>query len=642
MTDQTNADDKHTHSKLTTHDSHEPALTVEPEGIIKLKYGVGINKFSDEANFSYGSESSVPTVKAVKAYFDKLSALISEKQGFLSTQPLGSIIGWHRDLVGADGYTPDLPPGWVTCDGQVLDDPESPFNGYRLPNLNGESRFLRGSNQSGSLQDDAFQGHYHETSYYVGHHLCASTVPIQNNHGISPVQHIGYDIIHTTKPIPDGQNGNPRIASETRPVNMFVIWIIKVKEVIASNIQPAVLAHMEAPQGTMYVNEKGNVGIGTTEPKNRLEVNGDIVGNSTITTSGSVGIGTESPGAKLTINDRIDTSSYGYGKIHDLSVQSDFPQPDIPIEMHGNMMAMFRSIKPWGGYCDILLNYIDSKPTIAHHKALSIRSGGSPVTYNEYFYVDANGRTWASQMLGAPNDYAEYFESKNGKEIKPGISVVLDGDKIRPAKKGEIPMGIISGNPFIVGGMPLEWPKKYLKDEFGNQIMEEYQGEILKPKKEKVKKERQKMKKITVKDKVTRIKVVKIKGKYCQKETTETVAREIEEPIFKEVDLYDATGKNKIGKHKVPVMETYEEEIDVLDDKGKPVMVGSGKFETKTRPKINPDYDEKQTYITRDQRPEWNCVGLLGQLPLRKGQPVDDSWIKLKDISKDVELWLVR
>jgi hypothetical protein len=90
------------------------------------------------------------------------------------------------------------------------------------------------------------------------------------------------------------------------------------------------------------------------------------------------------------------------------------------------------------------------------------------------------------------------------------------------------------------------------------------------------------------------------------------------------------------------VMETYEEEIDVLDEKGQPVMVGSGKFETKTRPKVNPQYDETKEYIPREKRPEWNCVGLLGQLPLRKGQPTAPTWIKIKDISKDVELWLVK
>jgi hypothetical protein len=108
------------------------------------------------------------------------------------------------------------------------------------------------------------------------------------------------------------------------------------------------------------------------------------------------------------------------------------------------------------------------------------------------------------------------------------------------------------------------------------------------------------------------------------------------------VDLYDASGKKKIGKHQVPVMETYEEEIDVKDENGHPVMIGSGKFETKTRPKINPEYDETKEYIPREKRPEWNCVGLLGQLPLRKGQPVAPTWVKIKDISKYVELWLVK
>ena len=89
-------------------------------------------------------------------------------------------------------------------------------------------------------------------------------------------------------------------------------------------------------------------------------------------------------------------------------------------------------------------------------------------------------------------------------------------------------------------------------------------------------------------------------------------------------------------------METYEEEIDVKDENGQPVMIGSGKYESKTRPKINPQYDETKEYIPREKRPEWNCVGLLGQLPLRKGQPVAPTWIKIKDISKDVELWLVK
>lgn len=258
------------------------------------------------------------------------------------------------------------------------------------------------------------------------------------------------------------------------------------------------------------------------------------------------------------------------------------------------------------------------------------------------FKIDGNGHAHAVEHKTGGLDYAEYFESKNGKVIKVGTSVVVDNGKIRAAKKNEIPMGAISKNPGITGGLPLEWPKKYLRDEFGSQIMEEYKEEIMAPKKEKIKKERQKIKKKTVKEKITRTEIACEDGKYFQKEVTETVEKEVEEPVFKEVDLYDAKKENIIGKHRIPVMETYEEEIDVKDDKGEPVMIGTGKFETKTRPKINPDYDETKEYIPREKRPEWNCVGLLGQLPLRKGQPTADTWVKIKDISKDVELWLVK
>jgi len=68
----------------------------------------------------------------------------------------------------------------------------------------------------------------------------------------------------------------------------------------------------------------------------------------------------------------------------------------------------------------------------------------------------------------------------------------------------------------------------------------------------------------------------------------------------------------------------------------------TGEFDTKTRPKLNPEYDETLEYIPREERPEWNAVGLLGQLPLRKGQPVAPSWVKIRDISDEVELWLVK
>jgi len=35
-------------------------------------------------------------------------------------------------------------------------------------------------------------------------------------------------------------------------------------------------------------------------------------------------------------------------------------------------------------------------------------------------------------------------------------------------------------------------------------------------------------------------------------------------------------------------------------------------------------------------------VGLMGKLRLHKGQPVGARWIKMRDVSDDVEEWLVR
>ena len=46
--------------------------------------------------------------------------------------------------------------------------------------------------------------------------------------------------------------------------------------------------------------------------------------------------------------------------------------------------------------------------------------------------------------------------------------------------------------------------------------------------------------------------------------------------------------------------------------------------------------------MPRSDRKEWDTVGLMGKLRLKKGQPTGTNWIKMKDISSDVEEWLVR
>ncbi|MCI5228134.1 MAG: hypothetical protein D3918_16160, partial [Candidatus Electrothrix sp. AX2] len=74
--------------------------------------------------------------------------------------PVGAIMAWHKDLSSSVG----LPGGWVECNGQVLDDTGSPYNGQIIPDLNGQALFLRGGTASGATEDDAVGSHDHDVN----------------------------------------------------------------------------------------------------------------------------------------------------------------------------------------------------------------------------------------------------------------------------------------------------------------------------------------------------------------------------------------------------------------------------------------------------------------------------------------------
>ena len=163
---------------------------------------------------------------------------------------------------------------------------------------------------------------------------------------------------------------------------------------------------------------------------------------------------------------------------------------------------------------------------------------------------DGNGYadgTWS----GGGADYAEYFEwsdGNTGAEDRRGISVVLVGDKIREAVAGEEPIGVISGNPSVVGDADYDrWKDKYLRDDYGTYIQENY---------------------------------------------------------------------------------------EVEDDDGNTIV--------QQRRQLNPNYNPDTTYVSREDRTEWDTVGLMGKLRIRKGQVTGARWIKMRDINDNVEEWLVR
>jgi hypothetical protein len=185
----------------------------------------------------------------------------------------------------------------------------------------------------------------------------------------------------------------------------------------------------------------------------------------------------------------------------------------------------------------------------SNYKFILFQSGNGGDTE---FNLRGDGNAYADgSWNGGGADYAEYFEWSDGnpdEEDRRGISVVLDGDRIRPAVDGEDPIGVISGNPSVVGDAAWnKWSGKYLRDEYGTYIQEDY---------------------------------------------------------------------------------------EVVNDEGETVV--------QQRRKLNPAFDPDVEYTSREERPEWDCVGLMGKLRIRKGQPTGSRWIKMRDISDSVEEWLVR
>ncbi|MCP4133003.1 MAG: hypothetical protein GY754_18820 [bacterium] len=163
----------------------------------------------------------------------QIAALLTSKAPVESTVPVGAIVAWHKNL---NGGVPALASNFAECDGSVISDEDSPLDGRTLPNLNGEGRFLRGSSISGVEQEDNMQGFITfsgvtsdaNLAYNFTYGFDTSDV---GNMGRVMVTTGGISIRQskTSGPKNDGTNGVPRIGPETRPTNMSVVWVMRIK-----------------------------------------------------------------------------------------------------------------------------------------------------------------------------------------------------------------------------------------------------------------------------------------------------------------------------------------------------------------------------------------------------------------------------
>ena len=96
------------------------------------------------------------------------------------------------------------------------------------------------------------------------------------------------------------------------------------------------------------------------------------------------------------------------------------------------------------------------------------------------YTLDGSGNgTFAGTVSSSTGaDYAEYFEWKDGNlnnEDRVGYIVTLDGDKIVKANTGDDVLGICSGTAMVLGdSAEWNWSKRYLTDDFGRIIYEDY------------------------------------------------------------------------------------------------------------------------------------------------------------------------
>jgi hypothetical protein len=154
--------------------------------------------------------------------------------------PIGAIIAWHKSFPN----TPALSSNWVECNGQTLSDGDSPYDGQVIPNLNGAAAgadlsngdnlgktgevFLKGDETSGATQFDSFQGHWHNI-YDNDGNIVSITSSINGTYGCAE-DSSRYDWPAKARdPITDGISGTPRTSSTTKPRNMTVVWIMRIK-----------------------------------------------------------------------------------------------------------------------------------------------------------------------------------------------------------------------------------------------------------------------------------------------------------------------------------------------------------------------------------------------------------------------------
>jgi hypothetical protein len=111
-----------------------------------------------------------------------------------------------------------------------------------------------------------------------------------------------------------------------------------------------------------------------------------------------------------------------------------------------------------------------------------VGNGNGNDTRGNAFRVDYSGNAYGLSAFNSSGaDFAEFHEWKDGNinnEDRIGYFVTNVGNKIEKARENDFILGVISGNPCLVGNADEDYQGKFLKDNFGRFIYEDIEEEI--------------------------------------------------------------------------------------------------------------------------------------------------------------------
>ena len=144
-------------------------------------------------------------------------------------------------------------------------------------------------------------------------------------------------------------------------------------------------------------------------------------------------------------------------------------------------MAFCHGRGTYGGFCVHAEGKFNIK-NYSNEYAHIVGNGASDISRSNAYTLDWSGNaTFAGTVSSAGADYAEFFEWADGNteaEDRVGYIVTLDGDKIKLASDGDYILGIISGTATVLGdNAEWYWNKRWLTDDFGRTIYEDYDVE---------------------------------------------------------------------------------------------------------------------------------------------------------------------